>query len=101
MPPNGLGSGLAFEDTALLTRMLVDKQEKEEYTSLFERFEQLRRTRIAPIRKEGVASGFRKETGPWMWYLKKLAFRAFFWWKGGELQHVTAYDVDTDDISPK
>lgn len=99
LPPNGLGSGLAFEDAALLTRMLVNKQETSGYTELFERFEQLRRARIAPIRKEGVANGFRKETGPLLWYLKKVLFRWFFWFKGGELKHVTAYDVDTVDIA--
>lgn len=66
MPPNGTGSGLAFEDAGLLTRMLSFRPPSStaDYADLFRRFEALRRPRIEPIRKEGLAKACRSQTGP-------------------------------------
>lgn len=101
MPPNGLGASLAFEDAAILTRLLVSTPASAWYAELFARFERIRRPRIKKIRgTTDTSSDAKRKAGPWLWYVKKTVFRAFFWWKGGVLEHFeeTAYDVDVVDI---
>ena len=97
--PNGNGAGVAFEDTAVLTRIITDGS-ADTYEERFARFERARRPRVDEVRKStGTASvATRTETGAWVWGLKKIAFRAFFWCKGGALWHSTTYDVDAVDI---
>lgn len=102
LPPNGQGSAMAFEDAAILTRMLTSTK-LENYDQLFCQFEAIRRPRIERLRQSSkkVSGAFKgKTTGPWAWYMKKWAFRAFFWWNNGVLQHTseTTYDVDKVDI---
>lgn len=99
LPPNGLGSGLAFEDAAVLGRLIANKGESS-YEDLFKRYEEVRRPRIAAIRKSTGAGGVKGKTGPWIWEVKKVVFRLFFWFKGGLLYHTseTAYDLDKLDI---
>jgi 2-polyprenyl-6-methoxyphenol hydroxylase-like FAD-dependent oxidoreductase len=101
LPPNGgQGSAMAFEDAAILTRLLTAK-DTVNYDGLFRRFEAIRRPRIKRLRQLSKASGAAKErTGRIGWFLKKWVFRAFFAWKGGVLQHAEkpTYDVDLVDI---
>jgi 2-polyprenyl-6-methoxyphenol hydroxylase-like FAD-dependent oxidoreductase len=101
MPPNGQGASLALEDAAILTRLLVSKPPTEWNAELFARFERIRRPRIKKIRgTTDTSSDAKRKAGPWVWYVKKTVFRAFFWWKGGVFNHFedTAYDVDGIDI---
>lgn len=97
--PNGNGSGVAFEDAAIMTRILTDGS-SDSFEDKFARYERARRPRVDAVRKStGTASVATKtETGPWAWYLKRAAAKAFFWWKGGALWHSTTYDVDVVDI---
>ncbi|ORY35311.1 putative kynurenine 3-monooxygenase [Naematelia encephala] len=102
LPPNGgQGSAFAFEDAAILTRLLKSDNTTS-YNQLFARFEAIRRPRIEKFRKTSSRKGgaLKSQSGPWVWYMKKWAFRAFFWWNSGVLQHTeeTTYDVDQVDI---
>jgi 2-polyprenyl-6-methoxyphenol hydroxylase-like FAD-dependent oxidoreductase len=105
LPPNGLGSGLAFEDAAILTRLVVASKERAgagsegiDFEAIFAALERVRRPRIEDVRKGNPVAGMGKQTGPWLWYLKKMAMRAYFWWKSGSLSHVAEYNVDEVDI---
>ncbi|KAJ3020964.1 hypothetical protein HKX48_009437 [Thoreauomyces humboldtii] len=102
LPPNGQGSGLAFEDAAILTRLLVAKTGDVTFQELFERFEAIRRPRLQRIRSRTKDAGtaFKSKTNGIVWAFKKLAFRAFFWWNGGVLDHTqeTSYDVDVIEL---
>lgn len=110
LPPNGLGSGLAFEDAAILTRLLAKASRPDaitgttaiDYPHLFSRFESVRRPRIQGIRKTTKAgSSLKSQTsGAWAWWAKKWAFRGYFWWNGGVLEHAreTGYDVDAAEL---
>ncbi|WWC91473.1 uncharacterized protein L201_006419 [Kwoniella dendrophila CBS 6074] len=103
LPPNGQGTSVAFQDAALLTRLLLVKQNKDEiqYNDLFEKFEQLRKPEIKRIAGNGKPTqALKTKTGPWIWYLKKWAFWGYFTWNRGVLNmnkgHV--YDVDKVDL---
>lgn len=109
LPPNGQGSGLAFEDAAVLTRLICSTPaslvsataETGHYHALFERFQQLREGRIEGCReKTKTVSGTKHRTPEWQWALKKWGFRAFFWWNSYELPFFkqTTYDVDALDL---
>jgi 2-polyprenyl-6-methoxyphenol hydroxylase-like FAD-dependent oxidoreductase len=110
LPPNGgMGSAMAFEDAALLTRLLTATKDAStssaknttSYEQLFRRFETIRRPRIKRLRRLGKASGEAKaKAGRVGWYVKKWAFRAFFGVKGGVLHHAEkpTYDVDQVNI---
>lgn len=97
LPPNGAqGAAMAFEDAAILTRLLASDG-MTSYEELFIRFEKIRRPRIAELKRGSQKGGAMKaKTGPVGWYLKKWAFRGFFKWNGGVVQHneETAYNVD-------
>ncbi|KAJ7473813.1 putative kynurenine 3-monooxygenase [Mycena galericulata] len=101
LPPNGAqGSAMAFEDAAILTRLLTSK-DTTSYDQLFRQLEAIRRPRIQRVRQLGKASGAAKaKSGRVGWYVKKWALRAFFAWNGGVLHHAerTTYDVDQVDI---
>ncbi|KAJ6535088.1 hypothetical protein B0H19DRAFT_1039018 [Mycena capillaripes] len=101
LPPNGgQGSAMAFEDAAILTRLLTAK-DTTSYDQLFRQFEVIRRPRIKRLRQLSKASGAAKaKSGRVGWYVKKWAFRAFFAWKGGVLHHAEqpTYDVDQVNI---
>lgn len=96
MPPNGLGSALAFEDGAIMTRLLTSST--IELADVFDRFEAIRKPRIEKLRaSQGKAvKAVKQESGPWAWWGKKIAFRLYFWWNRGMLQHnhETNYNVD-------
>ncbi|KAJ6543426.1 putative kynurenine 3-monooxygenase [Mycena vulgaris] len=103
LPPHGgQGSAMAFEDAAILTRLLTSSSEDTtSYEQLFRQFEGIRRPRIKRLRQLGKASGAAKaKSGRVGWYVKKWAFRAYFAWKKGVLQHTEqpTYDVDQVDI---
>lgn len=121
MPPNGLGSAMAFEDAATLARLLSenedegdtvqselegdgksgDSEDGAKYRAITKRFEELRRPRIAKIGYGGKkARGVRGKSGDWVWWAKKWAFRGYFWWKGGVIVHVAddGFDIDTIDV---
>lgn len=100
LPPNGQGSAVAFEDAAILARLLTLTSELYSYERMFERLEELRRPRIDTLRKTAIGGALKVRTGPWAWYFKKWAFRAFFWWKSGVLSHMgaTTYDVDQVEL---
>ncbi len=102
LPPNGgQGSAMAFEDAAILTRLLTSK-DVTSYNRLFSQFETIRRPRIKRLRDSSGKTGgmIKSKTGPWGWYFKKWAFRGFFWWNSGVLSHTkeTSYDVDSVNI---
>ncbi|OCF39125.1 hypothetical protein I317_07066 [Kwoniella heveanensis CBS 569] len=99
LPPNaGQGSAMAFEDSAIMVRLLTDGKFTS-YDELFAKFESVRRARIAVLKANSKAGGVSKaETGPWMWYLKKWAYRGFFWWKRGQLQMAKLLDYDVDGV---
>ncbi|KAJ7493103.1 hypothetical protein B0H11DRAFT_1911538 [Mycena galericulata] len=60
LPPNGAqGSAMAFEDAAILTRLLTSK-DTTSYDQLFRQFEAIRRPRIQRVRQLGKASGAAK-----------------------------------------
>lgn len=97
LPPNGQGSAMAFEDVAILTRLLT-LEGISDYEKLFSRFEAIRRPRIDRLRQSSkTGEALKSRTGPWVWYLKKWAMRAFFWWNNGVVQFGkdAIYDVDT------
>lgn len=103
LPPNGQGSGLAFEDVAILTRLLTDSSvtSNSDFEKIFEKFENIRRPRLQLIRDASkTGEAFKGKTGALAWYLKKWAFRGFFWWNRGVLHHTkeTTYDVDGANI---
>jgi 2-polyprenyl-6-methoxyphenol hydroxylase-like FAD-dependent oxidoreductase len=105
LPPNGLGSGLAFEDAAILTRLIVGAATTgtmaTNYNDLFSRLEAIRRPRIEGIRKTTkTGETFKSKTGPWMWWAKQWGMRGYFWWNNGILEHAkeTGYDVDKVEI---
>ncbi|KAK4703341.1 hypothetical protein P7C70_g2872, partial [Phenoliferia sp. Uapishka_3] len=110
LPPNGQGSAMAFEDAAILSRLLLAHSKSnpestgptsESYRKMFEKFEEVRRPRIEGMRKKGkVGQAFKGQTSSWVWWGKKWAFRAFFWWNGGVVRFLdeTRYDVDEVDI---
>ncbi|WVR04215.1 hypothetical protein IAU60_001215 [Kwoniella sp. DSM 27419] len=96
LPPNGQGTALAFEDAALLTRLLALDTD---YARVFGRFQSLREPRVDKLRSSSKKMGAGKyETGPWVWYAKKWAFRGFFWWNSGVLR-MHKGDVDVDEMS--
>jgi 2-polyprenyl-6-methoxyphenol hydroxylase-like FAD-dependent oxidoreductase len=101
LPPHGgEGSALAFEDAAILTRLFTST-DTTSYDQLFRRFEAIRRPRIKRLRRLSKASGeATAKTGRVGWYVKKLAFRAFFGVKGGVHHHAEkpTYDVDQVNI---
>ncbi|KAL8279003.1 hypothetical protein RQP46_008672 [Phenoliferia psychrophenolica] len=100
LPANGQGSAMAYEDAAILTRLLTSTAHSS-FSELFARFEEIRRPRIEGLRKSSKVSGALKgQTGPWMWYFKKVAFRLFFWKNGGVLYHTgeTTFDVDEVEL---
>ncbi|KAJ7903213.1 hypothetical protein B0H13DRAFT_2512200 [Mycena leptocephala] len=97
---SGQGSAMAFEDAAILTRLLTAK-DMPSYEGLFRQFEVVWQPRIKCLRQLSKVSGAAKErTGQVGWFLKKWVFWAFFAWKGGVLQHAEkpTYDVDLVDI---
>lgn len=100
LPPNGQGSAMAFEDAAILTRLLT-LEGTPDYEKLFSKFEAIRKPRVESLRESSKGDLFKAKTGPWAWYLKKWVFRAFFWWNNGVLQHTkeTTYDVDEVSIA--
>ncbi|KAJ7505098.1 putative kynurenine 3-monooxygenase [Mycena galericulata] len=102
LPPNdGQGSAMAFEDAAILTRLLTSTNDTTSYERLFRTFEALRRPRVQRVRQLGKASGAAKgKSGRVGWYVKKWALRAFFAWNGGVLHHAErpTYDVDQVNI---
>lgn len=106
MPPNGQGTGLAFEDGAILTRLITSSlpaAQNRDYAALFERFQALRDPRIDAVREKSKAVGQSKYRTPeWLWSLKKWGIRAYFWWNNRQLMHIneTRYDVDALDIGP-
>ncbi|KAK4689811.1 hypothetical protein P7C73_g289, partial [Tremellales sp. Uapishka_1] len=96
LPPNGLGASIAFEDAAILTRLLTSES-MGGYETIFSRFEAIRRPRIAGLRETSKKSETVKgQSGPWVWWLKKWMFRGFFWWNSGVVNFAkqTHYDVD-------
>jgi 2-polyprenyl-6-methoxyphenol hydroxylase-like FAD-dependent oxidoreductase len=102
LPPHGgQGSAMAFEDGAILVRLL-DAQGSRPYSELFDRLQALRMPRVEKYRERSgsVGGSLKRKTGPWVWYLKKLAIRGFFWWNNGVLDHAKeyAYDVDKVDL---
>ena len=98
LPPNGQGSTLAFQDAALLTRLLISR-DTTSYDDMFSRFETIRRPHIERLRQSSKTFNVLKaKTGPWVWYLKKWAFRAFFWWNGGVVHHGKETDFDFDEV---
>lgn len=102
LPPNGLGSALAFEDAAILTRILTSTSPKLSdlsYEQRFAQFEAIRRPRIKKLRdNESTSNAVKTRTGPLLWYAKKWAFRGFFWWKGGIMRHFDEGVGDVDEI---
>ncbi|GAA6030812.1 hypothetical protein JCM8097_008888 [Rhodosporidiobolus ruineniae] len=104
MPPNGHGTAMAFEDAALLTRLLTSAappSSTSDFSTLFSRFESLRRPRIDELKEEGKTGNlFKAKAGPWAWWAKKWLFRTFFWAKGGVMRHTegVGYDVDEVDL---
>ncbi|KAK8846893.1 hypothetical protein IAR55_005983 [Kwoniella newhampshirensis] len=100
LPPNGQGSAMAFEDVAIMTRLITSKEGRS-FEQLFERFEAIRRPRIKGIQESSrKGEAMKARTGPVGWYLKKWAFRGFFWWNSGVLKHnkETTYDVEEVDV---
>ncbi|KAJ6569274.1 hypothetical protein B0H19DRAFT_1066033 [Mycena capillaripes] len=85
---HGQGSAMAFEDAAILTRLLTSK-DTTSYDQLFRRFEAIRRPRLKRIRQSSKASG------------GAVKVRAFFAWKGGVIQHAEqpTYDVDQHNFN--
>ena len=88
IPPSaGQGSAQAFEDTALLARLLNASQtshsagsETERLEALFEQFEQKRKKRMEVIRRmTSNAEAIRGETSSWGWFFKSRAIAASFW----------------------
>ena len=102
MPPNGQGTALAFEDAAYLSRLLTSTEAVNKgYDRLFAQFETARRARVADIVKSAKPSStIKSHVSPWIWYLKKWAFWAFFWWHGREVRmgHDQSYDVMKESI---
>lgn len=110
LPPNGLGSGLAFEDAAILSLLLgrrlgettsSSSSSASSYEELFSQFETIRRPRIDGLRESSkTGAAFKAETGPVLWWLKRWAFRGFFAFNGGVLHHTkeSVYDVDAVDL---
>lgn len=102
LPPNGQGSALAFEDAAIMARLLTElTSDKPSYDMMFAQFEAIRRPRIDRLRSESKKGGaIKSKTGPWVWVVKKWAFRVFFWWNSGVLRHTdeTTYDVDKVEL---
>ncbi|WFD44096.1 hypothetical protein MPSI1_002761 [Malassezia psittaci] len=98
MPPNGLGSSLAFEDAAILTRFLIETDDSSSsLRGIFQNFERLRRARITQVREGAkVGTAFSTRTGALGWWLKRWGFRLYFWFKSGVLEHnkESTYDVD-------
>lgn len=127
MPPNGLGSTMAFEDAATLCRLISENitttpkgddtygskalgktkvhmrlGDEEIYKAIVKRYEEIRRPRVKKIETggKGARNARTKSGGDWVWWAKKWAFRAFFWWKGGVVVHVAdgGFDIDTIDV---
>jgi hypothetical protein len=66
---------------------------------LFTRYQQLLKPRIELLGKdEKGVQGFRKQSGPWLGWAKKWAFRGYFWWNGGVLEHVKETTWDADKV---
>ncbi|WRT68796.1 uncharacterized protein IL334_005776 [Kwoniella shivajii] len=101
LPPNGQGSAMAFQDAALLGRMIASKSASTSYDQVFTRFEALRRPEIEKVEKSAKpVSSLKTKSGPWIWYLKSWAFWGFFKFKGGVLRmhNGPIYDVDAVDL---
>lgn len=96
LPPDGQGTAMAFEDAALMTRLLSEREENDSYEELFERFEAIRKPRIDSVKESKKPGGTRERTGSWVWALKKLAFTGFFWFNGGVVKflHGSEYDIE-------
>jgi hypothetical protein len=93
----------AFEDTALLTRLLITSScsspsddhvttsitPTEGYERPFAMYQTIREPRGEMLRKDarGV-QGLKKQSGPWVWWAKKWAIRGYFWWNGGVVGHI-------------
>jgi 2-polyprenyl-6-methoxyphenol hydroxylase-like FAD-dependent oxidoreductase len=103
LPPNGQGSAMAFEDIALLARLLsATTTNAPDYDKLFGHFERTRRRRIERVKKLSQAAGQVKATspGPWAWYFKSWLIWAYFAVHRFVLRdtRLTSYDVMTEDI---
>ncbi|KAJ7064106.1 putative kynurenine 3-monooxygenase [Mycena amicta] len=95
LPANGQGSAMAFEDAAILTRLLTSESKiGVSYEDLFRQFEVIRRPRIQGLRESSAV--LKAKTGPWIWYMKKWVLRTLFWFKSGVIDNTkeTQYDVD-------
>jgi 2-polyprenyl-6-methoxyphenol hydroxylase-like FAD-dependent oxidoreductase len=106
MPEKGQGSGLAFEDIAILTRYLTRPSSLDttaDWEGLFIQFQKSREPRIDKVRASSKSFTSARESKGWMWvwWCKKWAFRGFSWWKGGVLDFTsqTVYNVDQVDLS--
>jgi len=104
LPPNGQGSAQAFEDAALLSRLLSSPHTSGlTPDALFARFERLRRPRIQEVARISQKGGQVKGTSVsnWRWTLKKWLIWAYFAWNGFVVKQtgISAYDVMAEDIS--
>jgi 2-polyprenyl-6-methoxyphenol hydroxylase-like FAD-dependent oxidoreductase len=108
MPPNGMGSALAFEDVALMTKLFTtppasgsEKDTTKTYSDLFNRFQAIRQPRVEKLREGGkTAETLKQQTNPWVWAAKKWGFRGYFWWNSGVLKFgaKTEWDVEKVDL---
>ena len=95
LPPNGQGSAMAFEDAALLSRLLDSIDDERRH--IFAHFERIRRPRIERVRRlSKVAGGLKSNTmNPWVWWAKKWLIWAYFAWNRFVVRdtRITAYNV--------
>ena len=101
IPPfAGQGAAQAFEDVGLMSRMLA-ADSTGDYLKLFNRFEDLRRKRLEPIRAMTErAEGMRGETeSDVVWWLKRMGMNAAFWWLGDKQRHMRGSKVIDYDVT--
>lgn len=106
LPPNGQGSAMAFEDAALLVRLLTDSKAMERgYEAVFGHWETVRRKRVEDVKKHSKVGGMMKSSHhpeSWAWWAKTWLFWLFITVKNRGVVQAGAgfsgYDVMTENI---
>ena len=107
LPPNGQGSAQAFEDVAIMSRLLTsDSAVAQGYENLFSEFEKARRPRIELVKQftnKSVRQTKGTASGPWAWWAKTWAIYAFFAWNRWVMRQpkITSYNALAEPLEGK
>jgi 2-polyprenyl-6-methoxyphenol hydroxylase-like FAD-dependent oxidoreductase len=104
LPPNGQGTAMAFEDAAVLARMIeAEGKEGKGYDKVFKHFETVRMKRLEQVK---AVSRKRKGSGaptPWTWWARQWMTWAFFAKNRWVIKdnRLSGYDIEKEDILVK